>query len=60
VLDEELSEDELLGSPYFGFGTHEQIAEHLREVIATTGVSYFTVPSHIVESFGPIVELLRS
>jgi alkanesulfonate monooxygenase SsuD/methylene tetrahydromethanopterin reductase-like flavin-dependent oxidoreductase (luciferase family) len=60
VRDKELSEDELLASPYLAFGTHEQVAEHLREVIATTGVSYLTVMPHMLESFGPILERLKS
>jgi probable F420-dependent oxidoreductase len=60
VLDAELSEDEVLASPYLAFGTHEQVAEHLREVIVSTGVSYFSVFPHMLESFGPILELLKS
>jgi hypothetical protein len=27
---------------YLAFGTHEQVADHLREVVATTGVTYFS------------------
>jgi len=60
VFDEELTEDDILASPYLAFGTHEQIADHFREVIATTGVTYFTLFPHLIETFAPSLELLNS
>jgi alkanesulfonate monooxygenase SsuD/methylene tetrahydromethanopterin reductase-like flavin-dependent oxidoreductase (luciferase family) len=55
VLDGEITADDLLESPYFAFGTVDEIAEHLLRVREETGVSYFSVFPHLVDSFEPVV-----
>lgn len=56
VTDAELSDDDLLNSPYFAFGTTHEIAEHIESVFEQTGVSYYCLFPHLVEMFGPILE----
>ena len=59
VVDAELSEDDLLASPYFAFGTQEEIAEHVSDVFEQTGVSYYGLFPHLADLFGPIIEHVR-
>jgi alkanesulfonate monooxygenase SsuD/methylene tetrahydromethanopterin reductase-like flavin-dependent oxidoreductase (luciferase family) len=60
IFDRELTEDEILSSPFLAFGTHAEIATHLQTVCATTGVSYYTVFPHLNEAFGPALAHLRN
>ncbi len=60
VLDRPVTADDLLASPFFAFGTIEEIAEHVREVHARIGVDYIGTFPHLGDRFGPVVELLRS
>ena len=53
-----LSEEEMLGSPYFQFGTADGIAAALEEVRARFGISYVTVRLDHLELFAPVVERL--
>ena len=55
VLDGEITADDLLESPYFSFGTADEITEHLLRVREETGASYFSVFPHLVDSFEPVV-----
>jgi probable F420-dependent oxidoreductase len=58
TIDGELTVDDLLDSPYLLFGTVDQIAEQLRQLRETTGVSYLSVfPGH-EEAFAPVLERL--
>jgi probable F420-dependent oxidoreductase len=59
VLDEEVTADDLLDSPYFAFGTNDDIAEHLVRVREDTGTSYFGVFPHLMDVFEPIVAKLH-
>ena len=56
VVDAELTEDDLLESPYFAFGTAREIAGHVETVFARTGVSYYGLFAHLSEAFGPVLE----
>lgn len=59
VVDADLSEDDLLDSPYFAFGTVPEIAERIAEVCERTGVTYYGVFPHLAEAFGPVVQQLQ-
>ena len=59
VADAQLSEDDLLNSPYFAFGTTHEIAYHIESVFEQTGVSYYCLFPHLAEMFGPILEHIR-
>ena len=56
VVDGELTEDDLLESPYFAFGTAKEVAEHIDTVFEQTGVSYYGLFPHLADVFGPILE----
>jgi probable F420-dependent oxidoreductase len=58
TVDKELTVDDLLDSPYLAFGTHQQIAEHLKSVREQTGASYVAVLPPLLESLGPVVTAL--
>jgi len=58
IPDGEVTADDLLDSPYFAFGTDKDIAEHLVAIREETGASYVVVFPHLMEAFGPVVELL--
>lgn len=60
VVDADLSEDDLLDSPYFAFGTVPEIAERISEVFERTGVTYYGVFPHLADTFGPVVQHLQS
>jgi probable F420-dependent oxidoreductase len=55
VLDGEITAEDLLESPYFAFGTEDEITEHLLRIREETGASYFSVFPHLVEPFAPVV-----
>ncbi len=57
--DAELSVDDVLSSPYLAFGTVEQIAEQVREVRRQTSMSYVGIFPTQLETFAPVVELLK-
>lgn len=59
-FDQEMTEDDLLSSPYLGFGTPAEIAAHIEQVHATTGVSYYTIFPHLVDAFGPVLALIKN
>jgi hypothetical protein len=59
VLDGELTEDDLLTSPYVAFGTHQEIAEHIQQIQSLTGVDYYTIFPHLLESFGPVLQIIN-
>ncbi len=50
--------DDALATPFLAFGTHEQIASHLRECRARWGISYFSVRT--LEDFAPVIRLIRA
>jgi probable F420-dependent oxidoreductase len=58
TVDGEVSTEDLLDSPYLMFGTHEQIADQIRQVRDETGVSYLGVFPHCMESFAPVIQML--
>jgi probable F420-dependent oxidoreductase len=60
VLDVEVTADDLLDSPYFVFGTEDEIAEQLLRVQEEAGASYFVVFPHLMDAFEPILERLRN
>jgi probable F420-dependent oxidoreductase len=49
--------DDALGTPFLAFGTHEEIAEHLKRCRERWGISYFSVRE--VETFAPVISLLH-
>ena len=55
---DELSEDELLDSPYIAIGTPEQIVEQLEADRERLGFSYIEVDSRDLESFAPVMQRL--
>jgi probable F420-dependent oxidoreductase len=55
VLDGEITADDLLDSPYFAFGTHDEITEHLLRIREETGASYYSVFPHLVDPLEPVV-----
>jgi len=54
-----LSADQLLDVPTVLIGTEKQIAEQLIEYRERLGLTYFTVRDCNLDSFGPIIELLK-
>lgn len=58
TFDAEIGVDELLGSPYFAFGTVEEVAEHLRHCRETMGFSYWVVYPHLFDTVAPVLDLL--
>jgi probable F420-dependent oxidoreductase len=58
VFDAEVTVDDLLGSPYFAFGTVAEVAEQLLSLRQETGTSYFAVFPHLMEMFGRVIDRL--
>ena len=58
-VDTELSVEDILTSPYVAIGTHEQIADQLREVRRLTSMSYVGVFPTQMDAFAPVIPLLR-
>ena len=58
AVEDEITVDDLLDSPYLAFGTHQQIAEHLRSVREQTGASYIAVLPPLLENLAPVVAAL--
>ena len=54
----ELSEDDILRSPYFALGTVDQIVEQIEAARERWGFSYIQVEGRDVETFAPIKERL--
>lgn len=54
----ELSEDDILSSPFFAVGSVPAIVEQLLALREETGISYISVPSSALTDFGPVVEAL--
>jgi probable F420-dependent oxidoreductase len=59
TVDSQLTVDDLLGSPYLAFGTHQEITEHLGLLREQTGVSYIAVLPPLLEGLGPVVTALH-
>ena len=59
-LDQALTEDDVLSSPYLGFGTLAEIAAHIEHIHQTTGVSYYTIFPHLIDTFGPVLALINT
>lgn len=55
----QLTVDDILETPFLLFGTHAQMAEQLRRTREKYGYSYITVHEPFMETFGPVVELLK-
>jgi probable F420-dependent oxidoreductase len=55
---EGLSVEDALETPYLMLGTHDEIAEHLRECRERWGISYFTVRD--LNAVAPIIERLSA
>jgi len=53
-----LTPEVALATPFLAIGTHDEIAEHLRECRRRWGISYFSVRD--VESFAPVIERIRA
>lgn len=54
-----MSVEEVLDTPFALIGTHEQIAEQLRERRERFGFSHVTVHGPFLDEFGPVIERLR-
>lgn len=54
-----LSVDQLLAVPTVLIGTEKQIAQQLVEYRERFGITYITVRDYCLDSFGPVIELLR-
>lgn len=52
-----LSYDDAAVTPFLAYGTHDEIAEHLRQCRQRWGISYFSVRS--IDEFQPVIERLR-
>ena len=52
-----LSYDDAAATPFLAYGTHDEIAEHLRQCRQRWGISYFSVRS--IDEFQPVIERLR-
>jgi probable F420-dependent oxidoreductase len=52
-----LSVDDALACPFLAVGTHDEIADHLRQCRRRWGISYFSVRS--IEQFAPVIGRLR-
>lgn len=55
----ELTEDDLLQSPYFFFGTVADIVEHARAVNERFGISSYSILGRTTAELGPVVEALH-
>lgn len=53
-----LSFDDASSTPFLAFGTHDEIAAHLRRCRDRWGISYFSVRS--IDDFQPVIERLRA
>ncbi len=60
VFDAEVTVDDLLGSPYFAFGTVEEVTERLLSLREETGASYFVVFPHLMDMFGQVIDRLAN
>ncbi|HXW80560.1 MAG TPA: TIGR03621 family F420-dependent LLM class oxidoreductase [Acidimicrobiales bacterium] len=60
AFDAEVTIDDLLGSPYFAFGTVEEVTEHLLRMRQETGASYFVVFPHLTDMFGQVIDRLAN
>lgn len=58
-VDVKLTVEDILKSPYLAFGTYDEIAEQIRNVRATTTMSYVGVFPTQMEAFAPVVALLK-
>ncbi len=56
----ELTEDDLLASPYFFFGTVADIVEHATASRERFGISSYSILGRTTADLGPVVEALRS
>ena len=54
---EGLTVADALATPFLALGTHEEIAEHLRQAEARWGIGYYVVRD--AEQFAPVIERLR-
>ena len=59
-LDRDLTEDDVLASPYLAFGTVAEIAEHITQIHATSRVTYYTIFPHLTDTFGPVLALVNT
>ncbi|MGL4305893.1 MAG: LLM class F420-dependent oxidoreductase [Mycobacteriaceae bacterium] len=57
--DVQLTVEDILTSPYLAFGTFEEIAEQIRNVRAQTTMSYVGIFPTQMETFAPVVEILK-
>ena len=55
-----MTQDEVLDSPFLLIGTHEQIAEQLRQQRERFGLSYIAVQGPFMDALGPVIERLRN
>ena len=55
-----LDPEVLLASPYLCIGTHDQIADQLREQAERFGTTYTVVFGHSGKAFAPVIERLQS
>jgi probable F420-dependent oxidoreductase len=55
----ETTAPDILESPFFLIGTHDQMAAELRRRRETLGISYITVFEPSLEPLAPVIELLR-
>lgn len=60
TFDSEVTAEDILDSPYFAFGTVEDIVEHFRAMRARTGISYWALMPHHIEPFLPVLEALKA
>jgi probable F420-dependent oxidoreductase len=58
TVDGEVTDDDLLDSPYLAFGTGDQIAEQLLRVREETGASYIGMLAHLMTAFEPVLSRL--
>lgn len=57
--DPDMTREQILELPTLLVGTHQQIAEQLREHRKRYGFSYITVLEPSLEAFAPVIDLLR-
>ncbi|MGB8861655.1 MAG: TIGR03621 family F420-dependent LLM class oxidoreductase [Ilumatobacteraceae bacterium] len=55
---DDLSYDDASVTPFLAYGTHDEIAAHLRRCRSRWGISYFSVRS--IDDFQPVIERLRA
>jgi len=60
VFDAEVTPDDLLGSPYFAFGTVEDVTDQLLRLRQETGASYIVVFPHLMDMFGQVIDRLAN